>query len=123
MKTFTEFKSENELKPGGLKTFTKSVTFPRSGETIPAGTSLHVYFSEKIPSKVFFRGNSDNVKSILLVNAYKYFATGFTKPPGMKTLEKYSNDAIAKTPTGFKTEPDGYGEDNSPSWLLVMGLI
>jgi len=48
--------------------------------------------------------------------------TGFAKP-SMQTLEKWSNDGICKTPTGKKTEPDGYGEDGSPSWLLALGYM
>jgi hypothetical protein len=122
MKTFTQFQSENELKPGGLSTFIKSVNFPKSGDFIPTDAFIQIYFCEKKPDRVFFRYNTDSAKSLPLVVAYKYLK-GFSKPPTMKTLEKYSNDAIAKTPTGFKTEPDGFGEDNSPSWLLVMGLI
>ena len=49
--------------------------------------------------------------------------TTFFKPPTMKTLEKYSLDGVAKSVTGKRCEPDGYGPDGSPSWLLVLGMI
>jgi hypothetical protein len=47
----------------------------------------------------------------------------FSKPPGLKALEKMSDEGIAKTVTGKKTEPDGYGDDGSPSWMLALGVI
>lgn len=48
--------------------------------------------------------------------------SGFAKP-SLVTMEKWISGGIAKTPTGKKTEPDGYAEDGSPSWLLALGLI
>ena len=55
-------------------------------------------------------------------NLHKYIS-GFSKPPSMNALEKMSSNGIATTVTGQRTEPDGYGQDGSPSWLLVLGLI
>jgi hypothetical protein len=49
--------------------------------------------------------------------------SGFPKPPTESTMQKWMNDGIAKTPTGQKTEPDGWGADGSPSWLLALGII
>lgn len=49
--------------------------------------------------------------------------TSAFKAPSMTTLEKWSYDSVCKTPTGKRVEPDGYGDDGSPSWLLVFGLI
>ena len=49
--------------------------------------------------------------------------TSAFKVPSVSTLERYSFDGVCKTPTGQRTEPDGYGIDGSPSWLLVMSLI
>lgn len=48
--------------------------------------------------------------------------SGFVKPSEM-TMEKWSDEGYCKTPTGKKTEPDGYADDGSPSWLLALGLI
>ena len=97
------------------------MTWPQHGITIPAGTKLEVYFSEKRPVRVYFEYNG-RLLATITENAHKRL-TGFSKPPGFKTLERYSFDAVAKTPTGQRTEPDGYGADGSPSWLLVLGLI
>jgi hypothetical protein len=101
----------------------KDITFPKTGTNIPAGTLLTVYFDSERNSRVFLDPKgTPNRRCIRLENAHKYL-TGFSKPPGMMTLERYSNDGVAKTPTGHRVEPDGYGPDESPSWLLVIGVI
>lgn len=47
----------------------------------------------------------------------------FFKAPSVRTLEKWSDDGVAKSVTGKRCEPDGYGDDGSPSWLLALGYI
>ncbi len=74
--------------------------------TIPEGTEV----------------SAGNVLDQDLVFTTRKFST-FFKPPTMKTLEKYSFDSVAKSVTGKRCEPDGYAEDGSPSWLLVLGMI
>lgn len=49
--------------------------------------------------------------------------SGVKSPPGMSALERMSENGTATTPTGKRVEPDGYGPDGSPSWLLVLGYI
>ena len=89
--------------------------------TIPAGVKVHLWFSPKThPDRVFVQHGSE-VKVSRLETANKRF-TGINKRPSQRTLEKYS-DCISKSVTGCKVEPDGYGPDGSPSWLLVLGLI
>jgi hypothetical protein len=56
------------------------------------------------------------------INAHKYFK-GFKAPPSERALWKMSDDGIATTPIGNRTEPDGYGPKGDPSWLIVLGLI
>ncbi len=63
----------------------------------------------------------DVLESTLTFKSRNY--TNFFKAPSMASLEKWSDDGIAKTVTGKRTEPDGYGDDNSPSWLLALGMI
>lgn len=48
--------------------------------------------------------------------------TGITRP-SFSQLEKMVDAGVATTPTGKRVEPDGYGPDKSPSWLLVLGYI
>jgi hypothetical protein len=45
------------------------------------------------------------------------------KPPTLKTLEKYSENGIARATDGCKCEPDGTCCHGKKSWLLVMGMI
>lgn len=108
-----------------MKTTTtkKDLTFSKSGTTIPSGTTLTVYFDPENSSYVYLdpKGTPSR-KRIRLETSHKYL-TGFGKPPGMGTLEKYSYNGVSKTVTGYRTEPDGYGPDGSPSWLLVLGVI
>lgn len=56
-----------------------------------------------------------------ITNLATYFG-GF-KVPGMSQLEKMVDAGVATTPTGQRVEPDGWGSDGSPSWLLVLGYI
>jgi hypothetical protein len=44
-------------------------------------------------------------------------------PPSLRTLEKYSENGIARAMDGCKVEPDGTCMHGAPSWLLKMGLI
>jgi hypothetical protein len=85
------------------------------------GDKVEIFFSEKYQSKIFVAHNNE-VKIASASNAHKWL-TGFTPTPSMGTLERWSDNGIAKTVTGQKTEPDGYGSDGSPSWLLVLGMI
>lgn len=89
--------------------------------TIPQGTQIEVHFSETVPTRLFLK-HGDRLLRIRLADAHKA-VTGIGKMPSLRTLERYSMDGVAKTPTGHRTEPDGYGPDGSPSWLLVMGVI
>ncbi len=43
--------------------------------------------------------------------------------PGLKTLEKWSDDGVCKTPCGCRVEPDGTCSHNVPSWLLLLHMI
>jgi hypothetical protein len=45
------------------------------------------------------------------------------KAPSMSTLEKWSENGIAKSVLGARVEPDGHGPDGEPSWMLAMGMI
>jgi hypothetical protein len=88
---------------------------------LPADTTLTVHFSKLNPSSVYFE-YAGALRRALLTNAHKNF-TGFNRPPGLHTLEKWNSDGVVKTPTGQKVEPDGWASDGSPSWFLVLGVI
>ena len=124
MKTINDIRTERQLSAPKHVTTKRELTFNNSLETacvIPAGTSLEVYFSGVRHDRIYFEYNG-SARAASIVNAHNSF-TGFNKPPGMAALERYSNDGVAKTCTGHRTEPDGTGPDGSPSWLLVIGVI
>jgi hypothetical protein len=97
----------------------------KSGVTIPKGTPVEVkwlpehdkgyYFAQIVPEG--FDPYKTAIRTLFTV------VSGFPKPPTMSTLDNWVRNAKAKTPSGQSTEPDGWGNDGSPSWLLVMGLI
>jgi len=97
----------------------------KSGAKYPIGTSVTLrWFGPNDPKgtrsiEITPEGGSPYVASIA---ALPQTVSGFTTP-SQRTIEKWSEDGIAKTPTGKKTEPDGYGSDGSPSWLLALGYI
>jgi hypothetical protein len=104
----------------------------KSGDVIPVGTKATVlYMGEKAPSmailKIDYQGNgsrdyqSDPIKTAI-TGLHKYLR-GYPKPPTTASLERMSDAGLVSTPTGQKVEPDGYGSDDAPSWLLVMGLV
>ena len=125
MKTIENSKETLKLHPTPIRVKTKQeLKFSKNPETacvIPKGTIIDLFFSEARPYNAYFEYNGF-LRATNLKLSYKNF-TKLLKPPTLKTLEKYSWDGVAKTVTGYRTEPDGIGIDGSPSWLLVIGII
>jgi hypothetical protein len=44
-------------------------------------------------------------------------------PPSLKSLEKMSDNGVAKATDGCRVEPDGVCPHGHKSWLLVVGCI
>jgi hypothetical protein len=101
----------------------------KDGRTYTKGTSVEVkFFGDKDNGhkvcEINVMGSTDMSTTSFktaIANLPK-FVSGFTKP-SLATMEKWVSEGIAKTPTGKRTEPDGYADDGSPSWLLVLGYI
>ncbi len=91
---------------------------------VPVGTYLILYFSEVNPSRIYFEYEG-HLRATRTVNASKTFVGGgFIKTPSARQMQKWEWDGgFCKTVTGHKTEPDGYGPDGSPSWMLVLSII
>jgi hypothetical protein len=115
-------KKELGITASGISSKAKIDLKWKDGSITPAGTSVHIDFCELRPGRIYVTVGDVVYKTGLVNKAHERF-TGINKVPGPRTLEKYSNDGIAKTVTGEKTEPDGFGSDGSPSWLLVVGII
>ncbi len=87
----------------------------KTGVVIPIGSVFSVQFLERGEMQISHPAFSTPIKT-------KMFRMFFVEP-SVRTLKKWSSDGIAKSVTGHRVEPDGYGPDGSPSWLLVFGLI
>ena len=111
----------SKLTKSSLKKSLKKELKLKDGTSYSIGTEIEIEFNEKSPSIATIQIGERTLK-ISVQSLHKY-VSGFSKAPGDKALEKMVSDSIAKTPTGKRTEPDGYGSDGSPSWLLVLGLI
>lgn len=126
-----EFKSkfaEIEIQGTGVEcrtkkrlTWTDKVTKELRHE-IPEGAPVHLWFSpKKFPSRIWVQ-HGDFIGTTLSSNGNEKF-TGLIKAPSLRNLQKQDWNGIVKTVTGQRVEPDGYGPDGSPSWMLVLGLI
>lgn len=93
----------------------------KSGTVITKGAEAQVKYNHSTIAEVIVEGIEKSVK--ISVSALTQLLEGYPKMPPISRLEKMSDDGIATTPTGKRTEPDGYGDDGSPSWLLVAGVI
>ena len=47
----------------------------------------------------------------------------FDAAPDLSALEEEVMDSVCTSPTGHSVEPDGFGPDGVPSWLMIFGLI
>ena len=120
-KTITDFKSKLNLTGPATVTVKSELKYSRSTRptTVPVGTKVDMYFSPSGNRGYFeFDGLVRPVSLILFHNRFS-----FTKMPSVRTLKRWDDEGYCKTITGQKTEPDGFGDDGSPSWLLVMGMI
>lgn len=103
------------------KTLLKTVT-SKSGKIIQAGAIVTLAFDVQSKSG----GLCTSIFSMTAQDGTRVLSRDFSKVgikvPSLAKLEKYSDDGIASTPFGGRTEPDGWAE-GAPSWLLVMGLI
>jgi hypothetical protein len=101
--------------------FLRDVTLKSSGRVIPAGTGAIVEFvTEKV------QGIDRDFMKVTLADGETFRTTHYSiffKRPTFLTLDKWSDAGICKTVTGHRTEPDGHGPDNSPSWLLALAMI
>ena len=46
-----------------------------------------------------------------------------TKAPSVATMERWSNDCVARATDGCRTEPDGRCEHGHQSWMMRMGVV
>jgi hypothetical protein len=96
----------------------------KKGADFKAGTILRVdhYVNEHPHYLIKLVDNSGQTLAVTAEGAYRYLR-GFPKPPSPSTMEKWSDEGVARAVDGSRVEPDGVSPDGAPSWLLVMGMI
>lgn len=96
-----------------------------NGKIIPAGSPVKVEWSDErhrlAVSGIGLNGEPTTV--YLSPGKASDYLTGFKAQPSDKALERASFDGVCPTLTGARVEPDGYGPDGMPSWLVALGLI
>lgn len=104
------------------KTLTRAIT-TKKGIVFAAGEKVTVAFDVKTKSghkaASAYSATASDGRRFISAN----FATIGLKMPSLATLERYSDDGIAKSVFGARVEPDGWDAQGSPSWLLVAGVI
>lgn len=91
----------------------------KSGGSIPQGATVEITLGANNLTATY----KEREIKLGYRNANKNFGAPFGKVPSLATLEKWSDDGIARSVTGKRVEPDGFDSMNGPSWLLVLGLI
>jgi len=119
-----KIKDKYEIESAAKRILKRDVKL-KDGRTYAKGTMVEVKFLGNIDKENGHRvceihTDTDSWKA--LISNLPVTVSGFVKP-SLITMEKWSDEGYSKTPTGKKTEPDGYADDGSPSWLLALGLI
>ena len=112
----------SRVAAAGIPVTLKKKISLKDGTVIEEGEKGTLRFNEQTPRQavVDFDVRPNTKLGCRLLG--DYFGRPFMKEPSMKALENMG-DGIAKSVTGKKVEPDGYGPDGSPSWLLALGYI
>ncbi len=92
---------------------TKKQITMKSGEIVAIGAP--VSFIPGNDRQCLVQGNRAEPYKVRISSAFK--------APGLKTLERQSDDCYCNSILGIRVEPDGHDEYGSPSWLLALGLI
>lgn len=104
------------------KTLTRNLT-TKTGIIFAAGEKVKVAFDVKGKSGNTLAGAYSGTAADGRRFASANFATIGLKMPSLATLERYSDNGIAKSVFGARVECDGWDADGAPSWMLVAGLI
>lgn len=94
----------------------------KDGTVLPKGAQGSLRFNANAPRVVTVDFDMRPNTNLGVAGLYENFGRPFMKVPSMRTLTQMG-EGLSKSVTGKTVEPDGYGPDGSPSWLLVLGMI
>jgi hypothetical protein len=87
---------------------------------------MHLLISSNNTSRVVKLKNgltTEQVKEYISARESQGFVVKKVKVPGLKTLEKWSDNGVAKATDNCIVEPDGSCVHGCRSWLLELGMI
>ena len=91
----------------------------KDGRTFAKGTVFSVAFVQSENGATYLDvSNPDGSHAFKTTRYHSFF-----KAPSLSSLERWVSDGVAQSVSGHRVEPDGYGPDGSPSWLLALRLI
>jgi hypothetical protein len=91
----------------------------KDGTVIPEGSTISVQWSEFPAGVNLVTWNGRELK--LSGRSIGKALAG--ELPTNDDMEDWVCDSICDTPTGHSVEPDGWGPDGVPSWLMLAGVI
>ena len=96
----------------------KNITL-KSGDIYEKGIDAEVHFDLKIPSRcsLVISGKQISARSSVALQLIG------KNSPTINTMEKWTENGVAKSVSGQTVEPDGWDSKGNPSWLLVLGYI
>lgn len=112
----------SRVAAAGIPVTLKKKISLKDGTVIEAGTRGTLRFNEQSPRQAIVDFDTRPNTKLGVANLFDYFGRPFMKVPSMSSLSRMA-DGLSKSVTGKTVEPDGYGPDGSPSWLLILGMI
>ena len=98
----------------------------RTQSTIKEGTDLTITFDTEHPHIAtisWLDAHGDIHKGNFKCERLHEWVSGMRNKPQSKTIDRWMSTGKAYTLTGHRCEPDGFGSDCSPSWILVLGIL
>jgi hypothetical protein len=94
----------------------------KNGEVIAKGTPLKLAVGN---DRVILATDEarETTYRLSMTGAHRNFGSPFQSMPSVEDLEDWGNDGVCESVTGERVEPDGYGSDGFPSWMLALGMI
>jgi len=94
----------------------------KNGVEIKAGEMVDLKWMEPKPHfTVLLKPGTEERVIVATKNLHSY--VNAPKAPSVYLMEKWSEDGVAKSILGHRTEPDGWDPNGSPSWMLALRLI
>lgn len=84
----------------------------KTGDTLPQG--LPVSFIQDNSTVCLVHGDARD---------YRVRITSAFKAPDLEELQEAVSDGICPSIGGDSVEPDGWGSEGDPSWLMALGMI